>query len=163
MDIDIVWRTPVRLVEAPGDSNQDFVIHEGDVTRIPDASGVYVFARKHGEKYEPIYIGQALGSLRSRLAQHLKSNVALMKALRAAKTGAKVVLIAEIKTKPGQQIKRVLDVVEPTLIAEAVALGYTLVNKQLTSEAFHTITSNGPTSARGPFNRSYYVPLMKET
>ena len=80
---------------APRESNQEFVIHEADAKRIPDAPGVYVFARKHGEKYEPIYIGQA-DSLRARLAQHLKSNVALMKALRSAKTGAKVVLIAEI-------------------------------------------------------------------
>ena len=160
MEIDIVWRTPVRLVPAPRESNQEFVIHEADAKRIPDARGVYVFARQHGEKYEPIYIGQA-DSLRARLAQHLKSNVALMKALRSAKTGAKVVLIAEIDTKQGQQIQRVLDVVEPTLIAEAVAAGHTLVNKQLTTEAFHTVTSHGPTAARGPFNRTYNVPLTK--
>jgi hypothetical protein len=158
MDIDIVWRTPVRLLPAPADSSQEFVIHHTDANRVPDAPGLYVFARKHGAKFEPIYIGQA-DSLKTRLGQHLKQNVALMKALRAAKTGAKVVLIAEIDTKQGQQVQRVLDIAEPTLIAEAVAAGYSLVNKQLTKKLFHTVTSHGPTAARGPFDRTYNVPV----
>jgi hypothetical protein len=158
MDIDIVWRTPVRLLPAPADSNQEFVIHPSDAKRVPEAPGLYVFARKHGAKFEPIYIGQA-DILKTRLVQHLKQNVALMKALKAAKTGAKVVLIAEPKTKQGQQVQRVLDIVEPTLIADAVAAGYSLVNKQLTNKSFHTVTSFGPTATRGPFSRTYNVPV----
>jgi hypothetical protein len=160
MDIDIVWRTPVRLLSAPADSNQEFLIHPSDADHVPDAPGVYVFARKHGANFEPIYIGQA-DSLKTRLSQHLKQNVALMKALKASKTGARCVLIAEIETKQGQQVQRVLDIVEPTLIAEAVAAGYSIVNKQLTNKLFHSITSNGPTAARGPFDKSYNVPVTK--
>ena len=160
MDIEITWRTPIKLESAPQESNQDFIIHESDAKRVPDAPGVYVFARKHGKKYEPIYIGQA-DNLKLRLAQHLKTNLALIKALRFAKAGAKVVLVAEIATKQGQQIDRVLNIVEPALIADAVAAGYTLLNKQLTSATFHKITSKGPPEARGPFDPSYNVPVAK--
>ena len=160
MDIEIIWRTPIRLTAAPKDVPQDFVIVETDERRLPEGPGLYVFARKHGPHYDPIYIGQA-ESLKDRLAQHLRTNVALMKALREAKAGAKVVLIAELKTKKGQQIARVLDVVEPTLIAAAVAAGSTLVNKQLTSQKFHSVVSSGPTGARGPFDRTYNVPMAK--
>lgn len=158
MDIQLVWRTPVRLVKPPKESAQDFIVLANDEKRIPETAGVYVFARVFGKKYEPIYIGQA-DDLRGRIKQHLKSNVALMKALREAKSGGKVVLLAEIQTKRGQQIQRVLDVVEPTLIAEAAAAGYTLVNRQLTKAKFHFVVSNGPTKARGPFERTYRVPI----
>jgi hypothetical protein len=118
----------------------------------------YIFARVFGKKYEPIYIGHA-DNLHARIDQHLRTNVALMKALREAKNGSKVVLLAEIETKQGQQIQRVLDIVEPTLIAEAVAAGYTLVNRQLTKAKFHFVVSNGPTRARGPFDPTYRVPI----
>lgn len=158
MDIELVWRTPVRLAVAPKESTQDFLVVKSDENRIPQAPGVYVFARAFGTKYEPIYIGQA-DDLHKRIGQHLKSNVALMKALRHAKSGPKVVLLAEVLTKQGQQIQRVLDVVEPTLIADAVAAGYTLVNRQLTSAKFHTVVSKGPTNSRGPFERTYHVPI----
>jgi hypothetical protein len=158
MEIEVAWRTPVRLAVAPKESAQDFVVVDADEKRIPKAPGVYVFARAFGKKYEPIYIGQA-DNLRTRIGDHLKKNVALMKALRQAKNGPKVVLLGEIATKQGQQIQRVLDVVEPTLIADAVVAGYTLVNRQLTSAKFHTVVSAGPTAARGPFDRTYHVPI----
>jgi predicted GIY-YIG superfamily endonuclease len=147
-----------RLAVAPKDAAQDFFVVGADEKRIPDEPGVYVFARAFGKKFEPIYIGQA-DNLRSRIADHLKKNVALMKALREAKNGPKVVLLGEIHTKRGQQIQRVLDVVERMLIAEAVDAGYTLVNRQLTKARFHTVVSLGPAAARGPFERTYHVPI----
>jgi hypothetical protein len=158
VDITVVWRTPARLAVAPQKAAQDFVVIGADEKRIPDKPGVYVFARAFGKKYEPIYIGQA-DNLRSRVGDHLKKNVALMKALREAKKGPKVVLLGEISTRQGQQIQRVLDVVERMLIAEAVDAGYTLVNRQLTKARFHTVVSVGPTAARGPFERTNHVPI----
>jgi predicted GIY-YIG superfamily endonuclease len=158
MDIEIVWRKPVRLIEAPRESGQDFILKGTDEKRVPGAAGVYIFARAFGKKYEPIYIGQA-DNLSARIQQHLKTNVTLMRALREAKKGSKVVLLAEVQTKQGQQIQRVLDIIEPTLIADAVATGYTLVNRQLTKSKYHFIVSNGATSDRGPFDRTYRVPI----
>jgi hypothetical protein len=158
VDIEVVWRTPIRLRAAPKGARQDYVIPERSEMRLPKAPGVYVFCRKFGANYEPLYIGQA-DNLHTRINQHLKTNVPLMRALRDAKSGARSILVGEIITKKGQQIKRVLDIVEPTLIAEAVAHRNTLVNRQLTSSRFHSIVSGGPTAARGPFSRSYSVPI----
>ena len=158
MDIEIVWRTPVDLEVAPRNVNQDYIIPQRAERRLPDAPGVYVFCRKFGSNYEPLYIGQA-DNLQDRIKQHLKINVALMKALRDAKSGTRSILLGEIMTKRGQQVKRVLEIVEPVLIAEAVDHGFALVNRQLTSTKFHSIVSRGQTTARGPFSRSYSVPV----
>lgn len=117
-----------------------------------------VFCRKFGNNYEPLYIGQA-DNLRVRIDQHLKTNVPLMRALRDAKSGTGSVLIGEVITKRGQQIRRVLDILERALIAEAVEQRHSLVNRQLTSSRFHKIVSGGPTAARGPFSRSHSVPI----
>jgi hypothetical protein len=148
----------VSLAKAPREIPQDFIVVESDEKRIPESPGVYVFARAYGSSYEPIYIGQA-DDLRARIRQHLKTNVALMRALRESKSGGKVILLGELKTRPGQQSQRVLDIVEPTLIAEAVASGYALVNRQLTSAKFHSLVSTGATRDRGPFLRTYRVPV----
>lgn len=158
MDIEVLWRTPITLKIAPADWGQDYYIPESAYSRLPTGPGVYVFCRKHGRSFEPLYVGQA-DRLRARVDQHLRTNVALMKALRAAKTGARAILVGEIVTKQGQQAKRVLDVVERTLIADAVEAGFTLVNKQLTQRNFHQILLGGPKSARGPFLRSYSIPI----
>ena len=106
MDIEIVWRTPVDLEVAPRNVNQDYIIPQRGEERLPDAPGVYVFCRKFGSNYEPLYIGQA-DNLQDRIKQHLKTNVALMKALRDAKHGTRSILLGEIITKRGQQVKRV--------------------------------------------------------
>jgi hypothetical protein len=143
---------------APEDVGQDYIVPASANQRLPETAGVYVFCRKFGEKYQPLYIGQA-DKLRRRIGQHLKTNVALMRALRDAKSGTRSVLFGEVITKRGQQIKRVLKVVEETLIAEAVESGCTLVNRQLTSAKFHSIVFGGPTKVRGPFDRSYSVPI----
>jgi hypothetical protein len=45
MDIEVVWRTPVRLVVAPKESAQDFIVPETDEKRIPNAPGVYICPR----------------------------------------------------------------------------------------------------------------------
>jgi len=160
VDIEILWRTPITLQIAQKDAPEDYVIPISANKRIPEVPGVYIFCRKFGGNYEPLYVGQA-DNLKTRIRQHLKTNVSLMKALRDAKSGTRSVLIGEIITKQGQQSRRVLDVVEATLIAEAVDYGFSLVNRQLTSARFHRITSNGPTTARGPFSRSYSVPISR--
>jgi hypothetical protein len=149
---------PINLRAAPRDARQDYIIPENFYGRIPEGPGVYVFCRKFGTNYEPLYIGQA-DNLRVRIGQHLKANVPLMKALRDAKSGTRSVLIGEVITKRGQQIRRVLDILERALIAEAVEQRRSLVNRQLTSSRFHKIVSGGPTAARGPFSRSHSVPI----
>lgn len=158
MDIEMVWRRPVRLQRAPKAADQDFVVLSLDQPRLPKGPGVYVFARAFGNKYEPIYIGKA-DNLRDRITAHLKKNVPLMKALRDAKKGRRAVLIAEIVGRSGQQPKRVLKIVERSLIAEAVDMRYVLVNRQLTKTKFHSLTSLGSTPDRGPFGRTYHIPI----
>jgi hypothetical protein len=117
-----------------------------------------VFARRFGASHEPLYIGQA-DNLKLRINQHLKANVALMKALREAKSGARSILIAEIRTRQGQQVQRVLDIVERAFVAEAVRAGFSLVNRQLVSQSFHDIASTGAKTFRGPFPPSLSVPI----
>jgi predicted GIY-YIG superfamily endonuclease len=158
LNIEVVWRTPVDLRVAPEGVGQDYIVPASANQRLPEAAGVYVFCRRFGEKYQPLYIGQA-DNLRRRIGQHLKSNVALMRAMRDAKSGTRAILFGEVITKRGQQIERVLKVVEETLIAEAVESGFGLVNRQLTSAKFHSIVFGGPTKDRGPFDRSYSVPI----
>jgi GIY-YIG catalytic domain len=86
MDIELVWRTPVNLNATPKGAREDYLIPEHAESRIPKKAGVYIFCRKFGRNYEPLYVGQA-DNLRMRIKQHLKSNVALMRALRDAKSG----------------------------------------------------------------------------
>ena len=53
VDIRLQWLEPLNLV----DGRRDGLIYDvEDWDYIPDASGVYVFARAHGDSVSPLYI-----------------------------------------------------------------------------------------------------------
>jgi len=158
VNIELLWRTPLDLIETSPSDSQDYLLDNDSARRVPEKAGIYVFARRFGTLYEPLYVGQA-DNLRLRINQHLKTNVALMKAMREAKSGARSILIAEIRTRQGQQVQRVLDIVERAFIAEAVRSGSSLVNRQLVAQNFHEIASTGAKASRGPFPPSLSVPI----
>ena len=138
MEIEIDWSDPIELQ----DGSKELLIYKcpslGDV---PDAPGIYVFARRHGESISPLYIGQAQ-SVRRRIEQQL-NNTRLMKGIEAAESGARVLLIAQLLLKGGQTADRVLDVAESAVVEYTLAQGHSLLNKQGTKQPVHTIHSRG--------------------
>ncbi len=82
------WSQPIILVDGARHNLIDFA---EELRNIPDKPGVYVFARRHGQKVSPIYIGQA-EKLRTRIEQQFNS-VPLMVGMPKRLTGDKDSLI----------------------------------------------------------------------
>jgi hypothetical protein len=143
MDIQTVWQRPKPLMsgEKP---DQIYSLAEGDA--LPDTPGVYVFARAHGAKVFPLYIGKAL-NLRRRVEQQL-NNVKLMLSLQKAQTGRRVLLVGELVPKGGQVVGKVLRIAETALIRAALAEGHDILNVQGTNYLVHTVECKGNRNAR---------------
>lgn len=143
MRIDLVWDKPLRL----RDGTRNNLIYDcHDLEDIPNDAGVYVFARRFGDVVVPLYIGQA-GRLRSRVEQQL-NNVYLMMGLKRASVGQRIVLTGRLKMRPGQKVKKILDIVETALIKRALAEGHDLINQLGTKTKVHSIRSKGNTASR---------------
>lgn len=138
MDIQIAWRQPLELK----DGSRQGLIYALDLDEVPGTPGVYVFARRFGQTVTPLYIGQAQ-DLRRRVKQQLEMNVRLMKGLEAAEAGARVLLLGVIQFRPGQQVEKVLEVVESAIIQYALAQGHEILNKQGKHRPSHLIRSQG--------------------
>ncbi|MBK8483684.1 MAG: GIY-YIG nuclease family protein [Saprospiraceae bacterium] len=72
--------------------------------------GCYVFIKKYGDKITPLYIGQAL-NLRSRIKSQLE-NVKIARRIEKSEKGIKLVMYCKVELKKGQQIKKVLNILE---------------------------------------------------
>jgi hypothetical protein len=143
MRIDIKWDKPIRLKDG---ARFNQVYYCPGLERIPTKAGVYIFARSFGNLVVPLYIGQAKG-LRGRIIQQL-NNVRLMVSLQQADIGHRILLVARLRLHPGQQKKKVLDIVESSLIKHALAQGHDLLNKQGVKTRVHTIKSKGNHSSK---------------
>lgn len=143
MDIQVFWHEPFDLFDATDDG---MIYGVEDEQEIPEAPGIYVFARVHGQRVAPLYIGQAT-NLRRRIGQQL-NNVALMRGVEDAATGTRTLHIGEIQFRQGQQEKAVLDLAEIALINAAISEGYELLNIQGTNAPFDTIRLAGNREAR---------------
>jgi hypothetical protein len=144
VDIRLQWLEPLNLV----DGSRDGLIYDvEDWDYIPDAPGVYVFARAHGDSVSPLYIGRAT-SLSTRIEQQLYNNVRLMTGLKNAAAGYRVLSIGKLLTQRGQRLQTVLQLVESALIRSALVEGFELLNVQGTRTSVHTITSSGNRDAR---------------
>jgi len=139
MKIDIRWEKPLRLRDGARFSQ---VYYCPMLNRIPNKAGVYIFARSFGKLVVPLYIGQA-SRLRSRIDQHFNFNVRLMMNMKNADIGRRILLVGRLRLHPGQQQKKVLEIVEAALIKHALAQGYDLFNKQGVRTKVHTIKSKG--------------------
>lgn len=140
MRIDLTWEKPVRLKKV----NQ--IYDCPGLARISNKAGVYVFARTFGTLVVPLYIGQAKW-LKSRITQQL-NNLRLMTSIMQADIGRRILLVARVKLHRGQQKKKVLDIVESSLIKHALAQGHDLLNKQGVKTRVHTIKSKGNHSSK---------------
>lgn len=143
MKIDLKWDKPIRLKDG-SKLNQIYAIRSLD--HISKKAGVYVFARSFGKSIAPLYIGQA-SRLRNRIDGQL-NNVHLMMGVKSAQAGHRILLVAHLKLHPGQQQKKVLDIVESALIKHALADGHELLNKQGVKTKVHVIKSKGNTSSK---------------
>lgn len=143
MDIALHWDGPYDLRKAP----REGLIYALDaLDDLDEAPGVYVFARVHGPRTVPLYIGQA-GNVRKRIRQQL-NNLKLMRGLENAPTGHRTLHVAWPQLRQGQQQAKVLAIVESALIATALSQGFGLVNVQGTKTLAHRIESRGNREAR---------------
>ncbi len=71
-----------------------------------------------------------------------------MMGIKNARAGRRILLVARLNLKRGQQMSKVLDIVESALIKNALAQGHDLLNQQGTKTKVHVITSKGNSSSR---------------
>ena len=132
-------------------SKQNAIYRIGDIDRVPESAGVYVFARRHGRKIVPLYIGETT-NLRKRLEQHF-NDVKIMKGIENAPRGQRVFLYAQAKTKQAQKIERVLDILQRALVEHALSGGHNLLNVQLTETKVHMMDFEGNRTSEKLFTR----------
>jgi len=66
-----------------------------------------------------------------------------MISIQQADIGRRILLVGRLKLNRGQQEKKVLDIVESSLIKHALTQGHVLLNKQGIKTSVHTIKSKG--------------------
>ena len=142
MDLEVRWQSPFDLSRSKG----DLIYEVEDFESLPDGSGVYVFARVHGESVCPLYVGKAL-NLRKRIEQQL-NNLRLMRAIERSPKGTRLLYVGEFMGKGGQSVAKAISVVESALISTAMVEGFELINVQGTKTLAHSITSTGNREAR---------------
>jgi hypothetical protein len=133
VNIEVQWSQPIPLKRLRS------VGYSIDLVRIPESSGVYVFGRRWGDRFEALHIGGAL-DIRDRINGQL-NNVRLMSHIRDAKAGNRVLVAGVINTKGGQKIEKCLTLVENALIRHFLSEGDDLVNVQGTLLRRHVIHS----------------------
>ena len=143
MKIALKWEKPLRLKDG---SRQNQIYLCPNFERLSRKPGVYVFARKFGKGVVPLYIGQA-SKLRGRIEGQF-NNLRLMMGIKNARAGRRILLVARLYLKRGQQMSKVLDIVESALIKNALAQRHDLLNQQGTKTKVHVITSKGNSSSR---------------
>jgi len=132
------WRQEIRLVDG---GRHNLIYYTKHLKSIPENPGVYVFARIHGRKVSPIYIGQA-DNLRKRIEQQFKS-VPLMMGIKKLPRGKRVLIYCEPVFKRKQDRKKVINIIEKSLIDHVLSQGSELLNKQGTKRPAHTIQFSG--------------------
>ena len=136
MKMHVEWSRPIQLRPS-----RDRISYTVDLAKVSDYPGVYIFGRRHGDTFEALYIGKSM-NVRRRVKGHLNS-LQLMRHLRTAKAGKKVLLVGDYITKPGQRIEKCLTLTERALIRHFLSDGHDLVNKQGTRIRRHELESTG--------------------
>ena len=153
LNINATWANPIELLDGSG---RNLIYRISDLSRVPETAGVYVFARRYGSNVVPLYIGETL-NLRKRLEEHL-DNVSIMKGIEnASSRGKRLYLFARVQTKRGQNINKVLDVLQRALIEHALSVGHDLLNVQLTKTKLHKIKFEGNRTSEKLFTRTMLV------
>lgn len=137
MKLFVEWMRPVPMKGA----TRENLIYSVILDKLPTGSGVYVFGRRWGRRFEALYVGKAT-NIRGRVKSQL-NNLRLMQHLKNAQAGRRIVLAGCIITKPGQQLGRCLPPIERALIRYFLSEGHDLVNKQGTRLRRHEVSSSG--------------------
>ncbi len=148
VNINARWSKPIELLDG---SAQNAIYRISDIDRLPETPGVYLFARRHGANVVPLYIGET-ANLKKRLEQHL-NDIKVMKGIENAPGGKRLYLYAQVKTKRGQKIERVLDILQRALVEHALSVGHELLNIQLTRTKLNTINFEGNRTSQKLFTR----------
>ena len=138
MKLKIFWNKPITMTKV----SEDGLSHDISFNKIPSSPGVYIFARYWGHKYEALYVGKS-ENMRSRIKGHL-NNLSLMKHLKSAKVGKRVIITGRALIQPGQKLGKVLKILERALIRHFLAEGHDLANQHGASIRRHEIFSDGP-------------------
>ncbi len=136
MELDLFWHRPLSLQNG----YQENLIYTVRADKIPSVPGIYIFARKYGKSMEPLYVGRA-NDFQKRVMQQL-NNTRLMMGIKNASAGCRTLLLAELVTKPGQQLDKGLKIVESAFIKHYLAEGVNLLNVQGTQLRRHIILSD---------------------
>jgi hypothetical protein len=138
------WQPPLTLTR-----NKKLIVGDHDFDRIENVAGVYYFARSHGDKSQPFYVGQTL-TLRSRLKSHLDTRriADILRGMRVAdapaiSNGGRSFHFAYFRPKKGQNTKKCLKIAEKFMIGEAIGLNIPLLNSNLTIIRTHSLTFSG--------------------
>lgn len=138
MRLKVDWQRPIALRSGA----REGLICTLDLDALPRTAGIYIFARRWGKSYEALYVGQSM-RLRGRIKSHL-NNLRLMRHLQEAKSGRRVVITGQIRTRPGQQLSKSLSTLERAFLRHFLSEGHDLVNKQGVRIRRHEIESEGP-------------------
>ena len=153
MNIELRWSQPVRLLKAR--TNQR-LFEPPDLDQIPRTPGVYLFARRSGDSFAPIYIGKA-DRLRRRVRQQL-NNLRLMLGLADAPGRSRFLIYAEYTGRTGPRASRAIKIAERALIEYSLAQGHELINQQGTKRPQHNISNIGNRSGRHGLPRRMAAP-----
>lgn len=137
MQIQATWSKPITLKKGtPGG-----LIYVLDLEDLPEEPGVYVFARKHGNRVVPIYIGETM-SIRGRVRTHLNS-LPLMRAIENAPKGGRLFMYCTVKAGSKEKAKKHVKVLEKALLMHVQSEGHELFNKKGTKLPTDTISFCG--------------------
>src|SRR5258708_4258706 len=125
MILHLEWGRPVVL----RDGSADNLIYTTSLDLIPAKPGIYIFGRRYGKNFEALYVGQASNGMRGRIKNQL-NNLKLMQHLKNSKAGKRIVLAGRFVGKPGQKLKKCLDLSELALIRHFLSQAQSLINKQ---------------------------------
>lgn len=148
MKLNIKWNKPITLVKEKNNG----LIYSLNLDKIPDVPGIYIFGRLHGATYEALYVGKS-GNLRKRMKQHL-NNLKLMKHLEKAKTGERIIITGQAVPLPGQQLNKIIRILERAFISHFLEKGDDLINIKGITIRRHEINSEGP------FKKTFIPPRM---
>ena len=147
MQLSIKWHKPVELLDG---HKQDLIYTIDDLDQWDEISGVYMLCRQFGGKTIPLYIGKA-ENISTRIKQHLNTTklmTKLRKGVPGETKGKRVVVVGEFTAKSAQSTKKCIGIIERSLIAHALANGYTLLNVKGTNTPTHDIEFSGYLQAR---------------
>lgn len=151
LNIEARWSKPVQLTAASAGA----IYRCDDLERLPTEPGVYVFYRKFGDRFCPLYVGKT-NNVRKRVAQHLDS-VRLMTAIYESEAGGRYVICCEPWAKPRQDVAKVLSILENALIDYFTAEGFELKQKQGIKRPSHQISFTGNRTSEKLVDRNIRV------